>query len=89
LTPIDVYRVGLGDALRALRGQLRRGDWGRAWRNVVYMRRQVWRRSFWGFWQAEWPGCQQAVRGFTEASCRRRAVSVFNREQAGVGFQRW
>jgi hypothetical protein len=41
------------------------------------------RRSWWGIWQMEWPGCQRAARGLTYAHCYRRGTKQRARELRG------
>lgn len=65
------YRVGLGRDLHALRYCRR---WWQIRATLRRMLRSMTRRSWWGLWQVEWPGCQRAVRGLTADHAYRRAV---------------
>jgi hypothetical protein len=77
---IDVYRVGLGRDLFHLRKAIRYGHprghlgrWGASRARLRWMVTSLHRRSWWGLWQAEWPGCKRAVRGFTKRGTLRKA----------------
>lgn len=73
----DPYRVGLGAAFHDYRINVPRYGRKHALRMLAHQfRAHGRRRSFWGFWQAEWPGCERAVRGFTAPHCHRRAARV-------------
>lgn len=77
------YRVGLGADLASLRFYYVTGRWPE-FRYVLLKRipRGLHRRSWWGLWQAEWEGCQRAVRGLTTTGTYRRAVRVRARREA-------
>lgn len=78
MSPIDVYRIGLGDWLRRIRWVTHAESKRTAF---LYLVRIGWRdarrRSWWGLWQGEWSGCERAVRGLTEAHCRRRTLAAY------------
>lgn len=65
---MEPYRVGLGRDL----WRLHHSDY--RWQVVKMAVRSMRRRSWWGLWQVEWPGCSRAVRGFTANHAYRRAV---------------
>jgi hypothetical protein len=74
------YRVGIARDWERLRGYLRDPQWSLTARVRLvrtFLRelpRSMARRSWWGFWQAEWTGCRRAARGFTAAHARHRAI---------------
>lgn len=62
---LDVYRVGFGRDFDEVRLRFHTRDWWLMRYRLRMMVQSARRRSWWGLWQAEWPGCRRAVRGFT------------------------
>lgn len=82
------YRVGLGRALHKFDLDITEHGRKTAVRFLVHQfRAHGLSRSFWGFWQAEWEGCDRAVRGLTQEHCWRRAcrVRAAQEQQSGGG----
>lgn len=73
-TSMTAYRVGLGRDLLMARQAITDRDWRRARYQAKVAIRSMRRRSWWGLWQAEWTGCEHAVRGLTRRHCERRAA---------------
>jgi hypothetical protein len=59
------YRIGLGRDAYDLQRLALLHDWFGFRYRLKMAVRSARRRSWWGIWQAEWPGCQHAVRGIT------------------------
>lgn len=72
------YRIGFGRDFHRLRGAIRDRDWHHVRLCLRWMRSGLRRRSWWGLWQAEWPGCRRAVRGITANHAYRRAQKKEN-----------
>lgn len=68
------YRIGLGRDLLKVRIAIRQRDAHGLKCALRWMRESCGRRSYWGLWQAEWTGCQRAVRGLTAKATYRRAL---------------
>lgn len=84
MVEIDAYRIGYGPFFRIwARWRLHRA--GHGWRlpSRTFHRRSSdrWRRC----WQAEWTGCQRAVRAWTKRGVTRRALRAIREkgEQGG------
>jgi hypothetical protein len=71
---LDVYRVGLGRDFDEARLRFHTREWWSFRYRLRMMAGSAWRRSWWGLWQAEWPGCQRAVRGFTRTGTLVKAM---------------
>lgn len=74
-TSCEPYLIGFGWDARRAWNYARSGDWFGVRLTLRYVvAHHARRRSWWGIWQAEWLGCERAVRGFTASGTRRKAL---------------
>jgi hypothetical protein len=74
------YLIGAGWDLRDVRRYARERNWRLVRYRLGLMVSYSRRRSWWGIWQMEWPGCQTAVRGLTYKQCYRRGLKKWTRQ---------
>lgn len=83
---IDPYRIGYGPFFRiAARWRLHKAGYG--WRLTAAAHGSFYRSSsdkWHRNWQAEWTGCQRAVRAYTKRGVTRRALRAVQ-EPAAAG----
>lgn len=76
----EPYLIGLGWDIRDLRRYVRERNWHALRYRLKWMTKYARRRSWWGIWQMEWPGCQRAVRGLTYEQAYRRGIAKWTRQ---------
>jgi hypothetical protein len=76
----DPYLVGFGWDMRVIRRYVRERNWFAVRYTLKRMVHSTRRRSWWGIWQMEWPGCRRAVRGFTRRHAHRRGIAGWTRD---------
>jgi hypothetical protein len=80
----DPYLIGFGWDCQTVRRYWRKRDWFGVRYSLKRILKSARRRSWWGIWQMEWPGCQRAVRGLTYKQAYRRGIAGWTRD-----YERW
>lgn len=76
----EPYLIGFGWDLRDVRRYASERNWRLVRYRLGLMVKYARRRSWWGIWQMEWPGCQRAARGLTYSHCYRRGIKKWTRQ---------